>query len=130
MDLARIEDEALDDAILSTGKTSEFVSIMRDASIKAYRGGKDKITRGEVKDALEKLRRTYDRTFTQAHKKSLLKIYDTKEARAEDVDDSITRELLFSLSAVEYEDEDGRWCDVDPLLLPLVEKWKGSQQQT
>lgn len=130
MDLSLVEDEALDDAILSTGKTSEFVSIMRDASIKAYRGGKDKITSGEVKGALEKLRRTYDRTFSEAHKKSLLKIYDTKEARAEDVDDSITRDLLFSLSAVEYEDEDGRWCDVDPLLLPLVKKWKGSQQQT
>jgi hypothetical protein len=28
------------------------------------------------------------------------------------------------LTAVEYEDEKGRWCDINPLLLPLVEKWK------
>ena len=27
-------------------------------------------------------------------------------------------------SAKKYEDEDGRWCDINPLLMPLVEKWK------
>jgi energy-coupling factor transporter ATP-binding protein EcfA2 len=124
MDLWLIEEEALKDAILSTGKTSEFISVMRDAAIKAYRNENEKITKEEVGKALEKLRRTYDRTLTEAHKRRLLEIYDKKEARDENISDSTSRDLLFSLTAVEYEDEEGRWCDINPLLMPLVEKWK------
>ncbi|NOR78456.1 MAG: hypothetical protein GQ523_08570 [Methanophagales archaeon] len=124
MDLDLIEENALEEAIVSTGKTSEFISIMRDAAIKAYRGEKGGITKEEVGKALEKLRRTYDRTLTEAHKKRLLEIYDKKEARDDNIDDSTSRDLLFSLTAVEYEDEEGRWCDINPLLMPLVEKWK------
>ena len=124
MDLDLVEENALEDAIVSTGKTSEFISIMRDAAIKAYRNENEKITIEEVGKALEKLRRTYDRTLTEAHKKRLLEIYDKKEARDDNIDDSTSRDLLFSLTAVEYEDEEGRWCDINPLLMPLVEKWK------
>ena len=124
MDLGLIEEEALKEAILSTGKTSEFISVMRDAAIKAYRNENEKITKEEVAKALEKLRRTYDRTLTEAHKSRLLEIYDKKEARDENISDSTSRDLLFSLTAVEYEDEEGRWCDINPLLMPLVERWK------
>lgn len=124
MDLDLIEVNALEGAILSTGKTSEFVSVMRDAAIKAHRNEREKITNEEVGNVLEKLRRTYDRTLTEAHKKRLLAIYDKQEARDENTSDFISRDLLFSLTAVEYEDEEGRWCDINPLLMPLVEKWK------
>ncbi|MGB3457930.1 MAG: P-loop NTPase fold protein [Halobacteriota archaeon] len=124
MDLNLIEENALEEAIVSTGKTSEFISIMRDAAIKAYRNENEQITIEEVEKSLEKLRRTYDRTLTEAHKKRLLEIYDKKEARDDNIEDSTSRDLLFSLTAVEYEDEEGRWCDINPLLMPLVEKWK------
>jgi hypothetical protein len=124
MALGLIEENALEEAIISTGKTSEFISILRDAAIKAYRNENKRITKAEVGKALEKLRRTYDRTLTEAHKKRLLEIYDKKEARDENIEDSTSRDLLFSLTAVEYEDEEGRWCDINPLLMPLVEKWK------
>ncbi len=124
MELNMIEEDALKEAIYSTGKTSEFISVMRDATIKAHRKEKGKITKEEIKEVLEKLRRTFDRTLTEAHKKRLLEIYTTKEARDQSSDDSITRELLFSLTAVEYEDKEGRWCDINLLLTPLVEKWK------
>ena len=77
--------------------------------------------------ALEKLRRTYDRTLTETHKRRLLEIYDKQEARDADIEDSTSRDLLFSLTAVEYEDEEGRWCDINPLLMPLVEKWKKAE---
>ncbi|MDI6810853.1 MAG: hypothetical protein QMD80_04145 [archaeon] len=97
---------------------------MKDATIKAYRNERTKITQEEVGKALEKLRRTYDRTLTEAHKKRLLEIYEKKEARDENTSDSTSRDLLFSLTAVEYEDEEGWWCDINPLLMPLVEKWK------
>lgn len=51
------------------------------------------------------------------------KINKCKEARDEGPDSVLTRELLFSLTAVEYEDEEGRWCEINPMLRPLVEKW-------
>lgn len=124
MDLSLIDEEGLKEAIFSTGKTSEFISVLRDASIKAYRKETGRITKNEIKEVLEKLRRTFDRTLTEAHKKRLLEIYATKEARDQNINDSVTRELLFSLTAVEYEDKDGRWCDINLLLQPLVEKWK------
>ncbi|GEM_PF-244043 len=125
MELGLIEDGALDDAILSTGKLSEFVLIMRDATIKAFRNKRQQIAKEDVKNALEKLRRSYDRIFTEAHKRRALKIHESKEARGLDEEDVVSLELLFSQIAVEYDDENGRWCDVDPLLLPLVEKWRG-----
>ena len=122
-DLNLIEEQALTEAILSTGKLSEFISIMRDAAIKAHRNKKGKITRDEVGSALEKLRRTYDRTLNDEHITRLLEIHGKKEARDRSIEESISRDLLFSLTAVEYEDEEGRWCDVNPVLLPLVEEW-------
>jgi energy-coupling factor transporter ATP-binding protein EcfA2 len=124
MDLGLIEEEALKEAILSTGKTSEFISVMEDATIKAYRNGNEKITKEEVRKVLEKLMRAYDQTLTEVHKARLLEIYAKKEARDRDISDSISRDLLFSLIAVQYEDEEGRWCDVNPILMPLLEKWK------
>lgn len=39
--------------------------------------------------------------------------------------DDIVRNLLFSLTPVEYEPkEEGIRCVVNPVLLPLLEKWK------
>ncbi len=127
MDLGLIEEEALKEAILSTGKTSEFIHVMEDATIKAYRNEKGRITKEEVRKVLEKLRRAYDQTLTEAHKARLLEIYDKKEARDRDISDSISRDLLFSLIAVQYEDEEGRWCDVNPVLMPLLERWKKAE---
>jgi hypothetical protein len=124
MDVGLIEEKALEKAIFNTGKTSEFISIIRNATIKAYLNGGRKIKEVEVEECLEKFRRAYDRTLTESHKKRLLEIFDKKEARDKDANDSVSRDLLFTLTAVEYEDEKGRWCDVDPLLAPLVEKWK------
>ena len=128
MDLNLIEEDALKEAIFSTGKTSEFISIMRDATIKAHRKEKEKITKEEINEVLEKLRRTFDRTLTEAHKKRLLDISEKKEGRDQNIDDSTTRELLFSLTAVEYENKEGRWCDINALLQPLVEKWKAESK--
>lgn len=124
-----IDDAVLNEAILSTGKLSEFVSIMRDATIKAYRNKRERIVKEDVESALEKLRRTYDRTLTESHKRRALEIHESKEARDLDNFDGLSRELLFSLTAVEYEDENGRWCDVDLLLLPLVKIWKKRDEE-
>lgn len=126
IDLDLLEENVLEQAIVSTGKLSELVEVMKEASLNAFRKGQTRISNNDVASALEKLRMTYDRTLTEAHKKKLLEINICKEAREEGPDSVLTRELLFSLTAVEYEDEEGRWCEIDPMLLPLVEKWSRS----
>jgi hypothetical protein len=127
----RIEPDLLDKGVLeyaieSTGKLVELVEVMKEASLSAFRKGQKRISKNDVAQALEKLRMTFDRTLTDAHKKKLLEINKCKEAREEEPDSVLTRDLLFSLTAVEYEDEDGRWCEVNAMLLPLVEKWSQS----
>ncbi len=126
IELDLLEENVLKQAIESTGKLSELVEVMKEASLNAFRKGQKRISKTDVAAALEKLRMTYDRTLTEAHKKKLLEINRCKEAREEGPDSVLTRELLFSLTAVEYEDEEGRWCEIDPMLLPLVEKWSRS----
>lgn len=121
-----LEDGVLDLAVDSTGKLSELVEVMKEASLNAYRKKQKRISKEDVASALDKLRMTFDRTLTQAHKKKLLEINSCKEAREEGPDSALTRELLFSLTAVEYEDEEGRWCEINPMLLPLVGKWSHS----
>jgi len=117
----------LEYAIESTGKLTELVEVMKEASLIAYRNGQKQIAKKDVTVALDKLRMTFDRTLTEAHKKKLLEIDSCKEAREEGPDSVLTRELLFSLTAVEYEDDnEGRWCAVNPMLLPLVTKWRQS----
>lgn len=116
----------LEYAIESTGKLTELIEVMREASLNAHRSGQDQIARRDVTVALDKLRMTFDRTLTEAHKVKLLEIYSRKEAREEGPDSVLIRELLFSLNAVEYEDEEGRWCAVNSMLLPLVKKWSQS----
>jgi hypothetical protein len=118
-----LEVGVLEEAIVSTGKLTELVAVMRDASLKALNMERNRISKIDIDSALERLRRTYDRTLTEAHKKKLLEIRQNKEARDEGPDSVIIRELLFSLTAVEYEDELGRWCEVNPLLEPLAEIW-------
>jgi len=125
-DVILLEDGVLDLAVNCTGKLSELVEVMKEASLNAYRKGQKRISTEDVASALDKLRMTFDRTLTEAHKRKLLEINSCKEAREEGPDSVLTRELLFSLTAVEYQDEEGRWCEVDPMLLPLVEKWSRS----
>lgn len=100
---------------------------MRESSLNAFRMKRRQITRDDVKISLDKLRTVYDRTLTETHKKKLLEIHECHEARDDGPDSTIIRELLFSLTAVEYKDKEGRWCEIDPLLMPLAEKWIRSQ---
>ena len=116
----------LEYAIESTGKLTELVEVMKEASLNAYRSSQKKIAKKDVTTALDKLRMTFDRTLTEAHKKKLLEINSCKEAREEGPDSVLTRELLFSLTAVEYEDDEGRWCEINSMLIPLVKKWNQS----
>jgi hypothetical protein len=70
-----MEEGVLDYAIRSTGKLSEFMEVMRESSLKAFRMGRKRISRDDVEASLDKLRMTYDRTLTEAHKRKLLDIH-------------------------------------------------------
>jgi hypothetical protein len=131
MNLNLIEENALHHAIISTGKLSEFISVIRNAASKTLTRSKEikktnqKIGKEEIEMALEKLRNTYDRTLTEEDIVKIIKIHETKEARDKTIQDDIVRALLFSLTIVEYETkEEGRWCEINSILLPLLEKWK------
>lgn len=131
MNLQLIDEDALSHAILSTGKLSEFILVIRDASVIAYTAIKEeqerdqRIVKEEIDVVLKKLRNTYDRTLTREEIEKLVEIHDKKEARDKTVEDDIVRTLLFSLTIVEYETKkEGRWCEINPVLLPLLEKWK------
>lgn len=130
MDLQLMEGDALEHAIVSTGKLSEFILLIRDASVRAYTAIKEekrriqKITKEDIEEVLEKLRNAYDRTLTREEIERLIEIHQKKEARDKTADDIMVRTLLFSLTIVEYETKNERWCDVNPILLPLLEKWR------
>ena len=126
MNLDLLEEGTLKKAIESTGKLSELVEVMREAALKGFRMGRRSISLEDVDGTLEKLRMTYDMTLTQAHKRMLIEIHNSGEARDSDPDSVLIRELLFSQTAVEYRHQGKRWCEVDPLLLPLVESWISS----
>ena len=134
MNLELIEENALAHAILSTGKLSEFILVIRDASVKALTALKEdmrkdhRIKKGEVEAVLEKLRNTYDRTLTKEDIEKLIEINETKEARDKTASDDIVRTLMFSLTIVEYETKEDRWCEINPILLPLLEKWERNHQ--
>lgn len=132
MNLRLVDENALRHAILSTGKLSEFILLIRDASIMAYTKRKRevelKITKEEIDAVLKELMNTYDRTLTDEEIIRILEIHSKKEARDRTTSDDIVRRLLFSLTIVEYETkEEGRWCEANPVILPLIENWRKSR---
>ena len=122
MDLDLVEKDALKEAIMSTGKLSEFISIIRESCIYAHRRRDNKIRVEDVRKALDKLRTFYSRTLTEEHMEVLRSVYKTKEARDRGIEDRIVRDLLFSLMLVEYKVDEELWYEVNPLLIPIVKR--------
>ncbi len=120
MDLNLIGEDALKKAIMSTGKLSEFISIVRESCIYAHRRRDSKIRVEDVRKALDKLRTFYSRTLTEEHMEVLRSVHETKDARDRGVEDRIVRDLLFSLMLVEYKVDEELWYEVNPLLIPVV----------
>ena len=100
MELSLIEESALREAILSTGKIREFITLLRSSIIESLARNNNRITKSDVSEAIKRLRRSFDRALDRVHIKRLIEIHETKDARSESPNDQITRELLFSLSAV------------------------------
>ncbi len=126
MDLGLIEEDALNLAIdKSGGMLSEFIRILRGSSVVAVKEGVNKITKANVNEIVSRLRDSFDRILTKEHLDKLVEVHDFKEAK----DGRIVQELFHSLSIFEYVNE-RRWCDVNPLILPLVEEWKERRKKS
>ncbi|PKP56612.1 MAG: hypothetical protein CVT88_07095 [Candidatus Altiarchaeales archaeon HGW-Altiarchaeales-1] len=125
-----IDENTLEYAIISTGKLSEFVNVIRDALIKSTVKGKTKIEKEEIEECASDLRGIYEKALTQKHISTLLEIHETKHASDKSPEEKIVRDMLFSLIIVEYENKEGkRWHEINPILFPLIDKWKNILQE-
>lgn len=124
MEISLIDKGALEYAIESTGLLTELIETIKEATLNAFRKNREKIVEEDIEFALNKMRLIFDRILTENHKRKLLEIYETKKAREDGPESTIIRELIFSLNAIEYQDREGIWYDINPILQPLLRQWK------
>jgi hypothetical protein len=120
MDKSLIEDDALELAIKNSGGIiRELVRIMQESCIKALTRKRNKINRDIAEETVFNIRNDFGRMLSKKHYTALQKLRIDKMAGSEDID----MELLQNLSAIEYLNAE-RWCDVNPIVIPLLEEWK------
>jgi len=118
MDLNLISGEALEKAIDGCGGDMfQFIYIIRFASIEADNKNRSRIEKDDVSAILVNLRNDFDRILKKDDYPILKEIHKTKDA----VDGERLLELFHSLSVLEYLNEE-RWCDIHPLIIPLLDK--------
>ncbi|PKP59055.1 MAG: hypothetical protein CVT89_01720 [Candidatus Altiarchaeales archaeon HGW-Altiarchaeales-2] len=115
-----ISDEATDAAIKNSGGVlHHFIDLIGSASIKASMRNASKIHLEDVNSKIYDMRNDFDRMLKKEHYRVLEEIHKTKRAD----DGEIVLELFHNLSVLEYLNDE-RWCDVHPLIIPLLEKIK------
>lgn len=120
MDLSLIDDDALTSAIdLGGGLFQQMQRLVQKACTKAVGRKMTRLTKLEVGDAAADLRAELERGLNRPDIGILHEVHATKQASS----DEATLELLHFLHLVEYRNHE-RWCDVNPLLLPTLERWK------
>lgn len=109
---------SLEEAITASGGLlRNLIALIRDAAVNAVVRGGDKIKSGDVNSAIASLRGDFIAMLETRH-------YPILKARAADKNldsDQETQELLESLALLEY-DNDTFWCDVHPIVLPVVQE--------
>jgi hypothetical protein len=73
----------------------------------------------DIEESAAELRAELERPLTREHISILHEVHATKQASAE----GATLDLLHHLRLMEYRNGE-RWCDVNPLLLPTLRRWK------
>lgn len=125
MNLELITDDALKTAIKgSGGLLFHFIYIIKFAGIEAESKNKDVIDKKDVDAILSDMRNDFDRILREEHYDILDRIHKTKN----DVDGDILMDLFENLSVLEYLNEK-RWCDVHPLIIPLLEREWGIKKE-
>jgi hypothetical protein len=120
MNLSLIDKDALNTAIrYSGGVFREMARIMQIACTFAVSEGDEKLSVGPVEQATRKIRDEYRLFLTEDQYTQLGVCHKTKELRNSDQ----FKDLLGNLSLLEYRNDEN-WCDVNPIVLPLIEEKK------
>lgn len=120
MELSLIDQEALGLAIeLGGGLFQQMQRLLQKACTKAVGRKMAQLTQTEVREAAADLRAELERGLKREDIGILHEVHATRQASSEEP----TLELLHFLHLLEYRNHE-RWCDVNPLLLPTLERWK------
>jgi hypothetical protein len=120
MNLSLIDKDALNTAIrYSGGVFREMARIMQMACNYAVADGEDKLSVKQIEQAAGEIRNEYRLFLTEDQYSRLRKCRETRELRNSDQ----FKDLLGNLSLLEYRNKEN-WCDVNPIVLPLIEEEK------
>lgn len=120
MDASLIEDDAMEQAVqLGGGLFQQTQRLMQKACTKAVGRKMSMLSAAEVRDAASDLRAELERGLKSDDIRILHEVHETRQTSA----DEASLQLLHYLHLVEYRNSE-RWCDVNPLLLPTLERWK------
>jgi hypothetical protein len=120
MDPGLIDEPALEVAVeLGGGLFQQMQRLLQKACTKAVGRTMPRLTTTEIYDAAADLRAELERGLTRTDIGILHEVHTTRQASS----DEATLTLLHFLHLVEYRNHE-RWCDVNPLLLPTLERWK------
>ncbi|MCS6963644.1 MAG: hypothetical protein NZM16_06325, partial [Thermoflexus sp.] len=111
-----IDPEAIDLAVrMSGGIPLTLIQLLQSAILHGLAAGQDRIGLPEMRSAVIQLQNDYRGTLRPEDYGELLRYHRTRAF----VNDERTREFLANLSLLEYSDGEP-WCDVHPILLPLL----------
>ncbi len=111
-------DDALKHAItISGGVFREMARIMRRSASKASARGEDKIEMIDVQKTESDFRNEFRRMLQIDDYRELKEIYETRRLEVSEE----RAKLLHNLSILEYQN-DNNWCDVHPIVTPLIEE--------
>lgn len=111
-----IDPEAIDLAVrMSGGIPLTLIQLIQSAILHGLAAGQDRISLPQMQSAVVQLQNDYRGTLRPEDYGELLRYHRTRAF----VNNERTREFLASLSLLEYNDGEP-WCDVHPILLPLL----------
>jgi hypothetical protein len=120
MDESLIEEDALKSAIEKSGSViRDMARIIRESCIKALNRKRNKINADLINESISNLRNDFGRMLSERYYRVLKKVRGDKMAGSEDID----MELLQNQSVLEYLNKE-RWCNINPIVLPLLEDWE------
>jgi hypothetical protein len=125
MDASLILSDALNLAVaMSGGLPLTLVQLIQSAANLALSRGQKVIDESSVQAAITEIRNDYQALLEPRHYQTLRRYHQSKWLVNEDE----VREVLHNLSLLEYANDE-RWCDVHPIVLPLLEREEASRRQ-
>lgn len=125
MDASLILSDALDLAVaMSGGLPFTLMELIQNAALSARIQKKSVIDLESVEEAVTEIRSDFQGMLEPAHYLTLRQYRQTRWLENEEA----VREVLHNLSLLEYAN-DRRWCDVHPIVVPLLDQEEASRQE-